>query len=263
MDYKARFYLPALGRFVQPDTLIPDAGNPQAWNRYSYVANRPINFRDPTGHTFIPNCIICNLSLAYSNITGGWNKAIDWASTAGCFLAGCHVDRENDIISGPTAQEAMDASVVGLVNPISAPASRITTSVGRASDDVIYSGVRKASEYLQEIGVPRGSRKRILESFEIPSISVRKAGNSEYGMRYFDNINADEKGRFLFTTLPASRDNLALLPEWNAMTKIKQFQLRPGGTIIEGITAPKGNYRGGYRQIFTYLLDDLLEVGPK
>ncbi len=42
MDYKARFYDPALGRFVQPDTIIPGAGNPQAYNRYTYVLNSPI-----------------------------------------------------------------------------------------------------------------------------------------------------------------------------------------------------------------------------
>jgi hypothetical protein len=35
---------------LQPDSLIPDPSNPQAWNRYSYVMNRPINFSDPTGH---------------------------------------------------------------------------------------------------------------------------------------------------------------------------------------------------------------------
>ena len=52
MDYKARMYLPALGRFVQPDTLIPKLYNPQSLNRYSYVANQPINFNDSTGHWF-------------------------------------------------------------------------------------------------------------------------------------------------------------------------------------------------------------------
>jgi RHS repeat-associated protein len=50
MDYRARFYSSALGRFIQPDTLIPGAANPQAWNRYSYVLNMPINANDPTGH---------------------------------------------------------------------------------------------------------------------------------------------------------------------------------------------------------------------
>jgi hypothetical protein len=35
---------------LQPDSLIPDPANPQAWNRFSYVGNRPVNFSDPTGH---------------------------------------------------------------------------------------------------------------------------------------------------------------------------------------------------------------------
>jgi len=50
MDYKARFYSPALGRFVQPDSIIPNPANPQSWNRFSYVLNSPIIFNDPTGH---------------------------------------------------------------------------------------------------------------------------------------------------------------------------------------------------------------------
>jgi RHS repeat-associated protein len=67
MDYKARFYSPLLGRFVQPDSLIPEASNPQAWNRYSYVVNRPINLNDPTGHCFtgaVVDTVICVTALA-------------------------------------------------------------------------------------------------------------------------------------------------------------------------------------------------------
>jgi hypothetical protein len=36
-------YSPTLGRFIQPDSIVPGAGNPQAYNRYSYVLNDPIN----------------------------------------------------------------------------------------------------------------------------------------------------------------------------------------------------------------------------
>lgn len=50
MDYRARFYSPALGRFLQPDTIIPNPANPQSLNRFGYVGNNSIVFNDPTGH---------------------------------------------------------------------------------------------------------------------------------------------------------------------------------------------------------------------
>jgi RHS repeat-associated protein len=49
MYYRARHYDPLLGRFVQPDTIVPEPGNPQALNRYSYVLNNPLRYTDPTG----------------------------------------------------------------------------------------------------------------------------------------------------------------------------------------------------------------------
>ncbi len=48
-DYGARFYDPALGRFISADTVVPQPGNPQALNRYSYVLNNPLRYTDPTG----------------------------------------------------------------------------------------------------------------------------------------------------------------------------------------------------------------------
>jgi hypothetical protein len=39
---------------LSADTVVPGAGNPQAFNRYSYVLNRPLNMVDPTGHAQIP-----------------------------------------------------------------------------------------------------------------------------------------------------------------------------------------------------------------
>ena len=50
MDYKARFYSPYLNHFIQPDSLIPDPSNPQAWNRFSYVGDNPVGYSDPSGH---------------------------------------------------------------------------------------------------------------------------------------------------------------------------------------------------------------------
>ncbi len=50
MDYNARFFSPALGRFVSADTIVPGAGNPQAYNRYMYVLGNPLGAIDPSGH---------------------------------------------------------------------------------------------------------------------------------------------------------------------------------------------------------------------
>jgi RHS repeat-associated protein len=49
-DYNARYYDPLIGRFVSPDTIVPEAKNPQDLNRYSYTRNNPIRYTDSTGH---------------------------------------------------------------------------------------------------------------------------------------------------------------------------------------------------------------------
>jgi RHS repeat-associated protein len=49
-DYKARYYDPVIGRFIQADTIVPEPGNPQALNRYAYVYNNPLGYTDPSGH---------------------------------------------------------------------------------------------------------------------------------------------------------------------------------------------------------------------
>jgi RHS repeat-associated protein len=46
----ARFYDPALGRWISADTIIPDPASPQSLNRYAYVRNSVLNFIDPSGH---------------------------------------------------------------------------------------------------------------------------------------------------------------------------------------------------------------------
>lgn len=48
--YNARYYDPHTRHFTQADDIIQDPYDPQSLNRYSYVKNNPVNYKDPSGH---------------------------------------------------------------------------------------------------------------------------------------------------------------------------------------------------------------------
>jgi len=50
MFYNARWYDPALGRFAQADSIVPNPYNAQSYDRYAYALNSPIRYTDPTGN---------------------------------------------------------------------------------------------------------------------------------------------------------------------------------------------------------------------
>ena len=64
--FEARYNSSAQGRFMSPDPLVVQRlpselflahlGDPQGWNKYAYVANRPLNRTDPTGLDFNLTC---------------------------------------------------------------------------------------------------------------------------------------------------------------------------------------------------------------
>ena len=116
--YHARYYDPTLGRFIQPDTLIPDPTNPQALNRYSYVQNNPVTYTDPSGHRlrgFFRAFFAAIAAVVTTIVTGGQGElgvaifsAI--ASTAGAIVGdqiGQSVDRAATAHSAtPVASQA-------------------------------------------------------------------------------------------------------------------------------------------------------------
>ena len=135
---------------------------------------------------------------------------------------------------------------------------------GSSSVDDVYDGVKKASEYLKQQGVPRKFRKQILESFDVRTIKLETAGENTYGLRFYGG-NASAEGRYLFETFSplTNRENLALPYEWNSMTGIRQFQVKSGTTMITGAAAPQlsfgGQYIGGANQWYINNLEDLIK----
>jgi RHS repeat-associated protein len=55
--YGSRHYDPELGRFIQPDSIVPTSvQGVQAYDRYAYVSNNPVRYTDPTGHMMTEGC---------------------------------------------------------------------------------------------------------------------------------------------------------------------------------------------------------------
>ncbi|WP_235590866.1 RHS repeat domain-containing protein, partial [Leptospira interrogans] len=52
--YKARYYEPTLGRFLQADSVVMPT-NVNGMNRYMYVDGNPVSYRDPSGHISGPD----------------------------------------------------------------------------------------------------------------------------------------------------------------------------------------------------------------
>jgi hypothetical protein len=141
------------------------------------------------------------------------------------------------------------------------PSVTLSEESGAIASSSPYAGVRAVSNFLIGQGVPRATRVQIINSFEIETMTLKAADNNTFGLRFFDNINAYEKGRYLFPTFTnnTNRFGLALPYQWNRMTNFTQFQIRPGAPYIFGRTAGQGNLGGGANQMFVPNLSNLIK----
>ncbi|HRG77147.1 MAG TPA: RHS repeat-associated core domain-containing protein, partial [Leptospiraceae bacterium] len=72
--YKARYYDPEIGRFIEPDTYM----NPNTafgMNQYAYVEGNPIMYNDPSGHSKLSVALKRNGLATKLNFKKSWNWA--------------------------------------------------------------------------------------------------------------------------------------------------------------------------------------------
>jgi len=80
--YNARWYDSALGRFVQADTIIPQPGSPQGWDRYAYANNNPLSYTDPSGHLtwFVTGAIGAGIGAIIGGVTYSLTNPVSFNS---------------------------------------------------------------------------------------------------------------------------------------------------------------------------------------
>jgi RHS repeat-associated protein len=122
MYYNARWYDPSLGRFNQPDSVVPSGV--QGMDRYAYGLNNPVKYTDPSGFTPCsgdnwddgPQC---------TKTTQFWDKAIsiqfDWKVASDfsmkelktIYQAGVTIETYVDHLTGGKGSEWMDKYLGG------------------------------------------------------------------------------------------------------------------------------------------------------
>jgi RHS repeat-associated protein len=77
----ARYYDPMTGRFISPDTIVPDPANPQSLNRYAYCMNNPVAYVDPSGHAPVAVAVFSSYMASTAAIAAKtmWVAYVAWA----------------------------------------------------------------------------------------------------------------------------------------------------------------------------------------
>ncbi len=223
---QARYYDPALGRFLSPDPMAVDTSSAFNWNRYAYANNSPYRFTDPDGRDAADR-----LSDAMARDPQAFNNPI-------------HQVPAVIITAVMLAPVAMEVGAVAFANSPALTQAAITGSEIAAGDALggatIAAGATKAVEGAYEIvdGVRRSKAAEMLgrsvidavdttgkkitasiESLFSPSkdkIDVSSSGKMDRFMRVLEGVKSEKTPPILVT--PGSRG-----------TPIKDVVLDPKG----------------------------------
>ena len=183
--YKARFYSPSLGRFLQPDPI----GYADDLNLYAYVGNSPVNFTDPSGLILADAKLLGGrLANAADNVvTGGYGQRASQAVNSGKFgeaLLYTGAGMAFGVMNVLTLGEGTVAAGVGkgVANPVSNTLARVLpgninpSTLGRAGEiDVFVTNASElrgltARQISEKLAIPESSSLRVIE---FPSANIQ------------------------------------------------------------------------------------------
>ena len=120
MFFNARWMDPSLGRFTQPDFIVPtQTQGTQAWDRYAFVNNNPVRYNDPTGHfAFL-------IPMLVGAVIGGAVDAIRQYQNGGKIDLG-----KVAVSAGMGAVAGLAGAVIALI----AAAAGVATTLGLATE---------------------------------------------------------------------------------------------------------------------------------
>ena len=168
-DYRARYYDPALGRFVQADTLVPNPGTPQDLNRYAYVRNNPLRYMDPNGRFAIVPVLIVAGILVLKAVDYGWTAYDLYQS--GRVLSDPNAGRSEKLMAGLNVALAVafEAAEPDDALPVSVPLD----DIGRRA---LMAGAQEALEEGGEEALEQFLRRNLGD--DVAKAVLREAGEN-------------------------------------------------------------------------------------
>jgi RHS repeat-associated protein len=254
-DYRARFYDPTLGRFLQPDSLIPQPGDVRAWNRYTYAYNNPLRYVDGGGNVPVVPLLVAGAVVILKVMDYGWTAWDVYQS--GRTLANPLAKDEEKLVAGVNLALAVGLEAAELEEwlPVSLPlddlgrralvaglrervqqgglragVAFLREAVGEAAPQVIrqmydrglFRGIRSAGEWeaiLQGVRQEAGLEvHHLIERRFAERLGLRE---SEIPAVVLDReFHQQEVTARLFQALPTNKSNYTAQEIWNAYTAV-------------------------------------------
>lgn len=131
-----RVYDPLLGRFISADPYVTGAFDGQALNRYAYVLNNPLSYKDPSGFDPLPCATTPEGYCAQITVIG-----VNWAEYMRS-VGGAHSSEIASALERDPCGQNGSALVCAMQMGRLVPASSILLSVGTHSDPTLQGGGR-------------------------------------------------------------------------------------------------------------------------
>jgi hypothetical protein len=141
---------------VTPDTVVPREDDSQSWNRFSYVNNNPIAYKDPTGHILETAWDIASLAMS----VGGLVEAVEEGDTTDIVIAAASVAVDTAAVLLPCVPGGAGAAI------------KATKAVGKKV-------AKEITEQTIKKGLKEGSEKFVKEGSEKLAKSASKKGGKK------------------------------------------------------------------------------------
>jgi len=260
---QSRYYDPALGRFINPDTidyLDPESIN--GLNLYAYCGNDPINYADPDGHApkWLQGLAIGLAIVGAVLVIGAVTVLTCGVGTLAGTMAGAVIYGAAQGIAIGAAVGVVGGGIVGgIASDWSAEGILIGMGIGLGAGAIVggviggfagASSFTANSAYISQYG---GNVKEVLSAYKgNPRLKVLNSNTTAY--RTWGG-SSERLGHWISPkNYGSAARSMLSLPPGNTAANTSQFLISKGSTVLSGKAAALFGQTGGGVQWWIGLL---------